>query len=1028
MGRALKVALACAALAAIAFVVGWHTWLGIDRGAGSWVAGDARATTAEAARRVAWRTPQPFAPELSNGGAVTRVALRRDGRCAVLATGERGRDASLWFVELDGGRVTSERPLLELDAPGDEVAPWFDGTVLVFASDRDGGSGGLDLWTSRFDGEWFGSAERIAGDVNSTADDTDPTLHDGELVFASDRGATGFDLYSARLDDSASTAASAVLRLATLSEDADERDPAFAPDGGSLWYCAARGDSYDLCRAFRAGTEWLAGERVEALSSAADERAPCPLGAGFELVFLRSTNDAGSSSATAWSAASVELGLVPALAWTLAEILLLTSLLALAAAAWFARDVSRYDTWIVALAISVLVHLLLFFLFGDVRMTGVSDSGAADDGGRAIRIHVAPAADSNGAGLTQNGAGRLRRADVESRITASELAPTTDLVALVGAAAEIASAPERSASEAPAAHTERAVADVESAPIPTASAARMPALPSDFVAVRRADPRAYERGLVRHTVASSNLPSSNLPASNLSASETATTGAALSVEANALAAPTADRSPTSPPTLSATAGASMRALQDVEVAAPPAPTPTSGAPSALAALAPTAATRAVAQPELVRFDTDPGPAAPRDEARMPTLLDAPLTAREPTPIAAPREVATPYASRTGPAKERALAENGGTRETEAAVANGLAYLARIQGPLGSWGPLDVRDAKYGEVAVGKTALATLAFLAAGHTHTSATEHSGVVRRALAFLLATPHRASAHFGDTSSYGHGIATFALAEALAITHDGALRDSVQLAVAHMLERQSSDPDPRKFGGWPYYYADPARSFDPWPRTSITAWHVLALESARLSGVSVPDVAFENAARFLDAARQPNADWYRYAHDPTRLRSAYPTLPASTPAALFALSCIGRDISGADSAGARRYVLDRAPRGYRFTNERDFVERGQGNPYFWYQGTLAMMRAGGSEWRRWNVALQATLLPAQESDGSWRPIDAYAQYARDDDEDRAYTTALCVLCLEAYYRYDLPLLRVDRSGTKAVDAAARSARPDRR
>jgi len=104
---------------------------------------------------------------------------------------------------------------------------------------------------------------------------------------------------------------------------------------------------------------------------------------------------------------------------------------------------------------------------------------------------------------------------------------------------------------------------------------------------------------------------------------------------------------------------------------------------------------------------------------------------------------------------------------------------------------------------------------------------------------------------------------------------------------------------------------------------------------------------------------------------------------------------------------VLERAPNGHRFTNEREFVERAQGNPYFWYQGSLAMMRVGGDAWRRWNVALQQTLLPSQAEDGSWRAIDPYAKYARDDERDRAYTTALCVLCLEVYYRYDLPLLR---------------------
>ena len=126
--------------------------------------------------------------------------------------------------------------------------------------------------------------------------------------------------------------------------------------------------------------------------------------------------------------------------------------------------------------------------------------------------------------------------------------------------------------------------------------------------------------------------------------------------------------------------------------------------------------------------------------------------------------------------------------------------------------------------------------------------------------------------------------------------------------------------------------------------------------------------------------------------------------------MSCIGRDVSGPEHAAEVRYVLERAPRGFRFTSEREFVERGQGNPYFWYQGTLLCFRIGGDAWRRWNAALQATLLPAQEADGSWQPIDVYARYARDDDDDRAYTTALCVLSLEVYYRYDLPLLTAGR------------------
>ena len=51
--------------------------------------------------------------------------------------------------------------------------------------------------------------------------------------------------------------------------------------------------------------------------------------------------------------------------------------------------------------------------------------------------------------------------------------------------------------------------------------------------------------------------------------------------------------------------------------------------------------------------------------------------------------------------------------------------------------------------------------------------------------------------------------------------------------------------------------------------------------------------------------------------------------------------------------------------------------------------------------------LLRAQSEDGSFKPIDVYAEYAADTDRDRSYTTAMCVLSLEVYYRYFTPLLK---------------------
>jgi hypothetical protein len=123
-------------------------------------------------------------------------------------------------------------------------------------------------------------------------------------------------------------------------------------------------------------------------------------------------------------------------------------------------------------------------------------------------------------------------------------------------------------------------------------------------------------------------------------------------------------------------------------------------------------------------------------------------------------------------------------------------------------------------------------------------------------------ASGHFGVSEAYSHGIATYALAECFALTGEQQLREPLERAVAHILAKQNHERDRRLFGGWSYFYSD-ERTYDRWPRSSITVWQVMALESARLSGITVPDQAFVDAAAFLSNARDADASWVRYNHD---------------------------------------------------------------------------------------------------------------------------------------------------------------------
>jgi len=434
------------------------------------------------------------------------------------------------------------------------------------------------------------------------------------------------------------------------------------------------------------------------------------------------------------------------------------------------------------------------------------------------------------------------------------------------------------------------------------------------------------------------------------------------------------------------AGTGIASALDVRVQGPSAPAvdrPARGAPSSASAVA--VATSGASAP---------GSLLERVVQAMP---------RGPQEIAAAAPSA--YSNRFGPAKAKAIEKYGGSVETERAVANGLRYLAKIQKPEGTWGERDVFDDKYGQLYVGKTALCVLAFLGAGHTPTSNSEHSKVVARALEQLLAVQDEDTGAFGMSSSYGHGISTYAIAECYGLTKDPRLRRSLESALTWILHNQGPRRDKKNRGGWGYF-SPGLRPEDDYARVSVTSWMVMALESARLSGIDLPPEVLPRAREYLEQSfDQPNG-WFRYNQKPSRLQSAWPTLPASTPAGGFALMLLGAPAGDRMVQAAISFTVERRPEAYRRYDDDDFVLRGQGNVYFWYYGTLCTFLAGGEAWERWNERLRQLLPAAQAPDGSFAPIDVYAREAGDTKADRSYSTAMCVLSLEIYYRYFTPLL----------------------
>lgn len=362
---------------------------------------------------------------------------------------------------------------------------------------------------------------------------------------------------------------------------------------------------------------------------------------------------------------------------------------------------------------------------------------------------------------------------------------------------------------------------------------------------------------------------------------------------------------------------------------------------------------------------------------------APLSAESPAQVAARPDGV--YANRDRASRAESVDRFGGAADTEAAVAAALAWLAVVQGPDGRWdaeqfgaggrNPLaQHQTAGVGRGAdVGVSALAMLAFLGAGNTHQNG-EYSQVVSRGLTYLLRSqrPGGEIAAGADDFSrmYCHGMATFGLAEVYALTLDPKLRRPLESAVAYSVAAQHPTE-----GGWRYHPGDRGD-------VSQFGWQVMALRSAQRTGIEIPGGAKLGMLRFLERASQGRYGGlagYRPGDRPSR---------PMTAEALVCRQFLDVVHGEAMASEAASFVLQETP------------GVGMANHYYWYYATLAMHQLQGDAWQRWNAALKQELLGAQqrggEFAGSWAPDGVWGRQG-----GRVFSTALCAMCLESYYRY---------------------------
>ncbi len=381
-------------------------------------------------------------------------------------------------------------------------------------------------------------------------------------------------------------------------------------------------------------------------------------------------------------------------------------------------------------------------------------------------------------------------------------------------------------------------------------------------------------------------------------------------------------------------------------------------------------------------------------AEQGTAIEATITAVAARRPKAP-QATSPYSLRVAEGRLGLVEQQGGSGQTESAVSAALKWLAATQSRDGRWDADDYGSGQEEMVLnqnrggagrnadTGVSALALLAFLGAGHSHLHG-DYQDTVRSGIDFLLRSQASDGSLFGESTLYAqmycHAMATFALAEAQAMTGDRRFQAAVERAVNFSIAAQNT-----AVGGWRYR---PGDSGD----TSQLGWQMMALASAERAGIGVPANTWQRVERFLGTVRRGNHGG---------LAAYRPDGPASTSMTAEAMYC-RLLLAETQNNRTEDAVLDEATAALlaSLPNEERV------NLYYWYYATLALHHRFAQDeratdaWQKWNDAMTsaivATQLTSGPNAGSWETNTIWGGYG-----GRIYTTAMATMCLEVYYRY---------------------------
>lgn len=195
-----------------------------------------------------------------------------------------------WGEPVSAESFGSTSPALNTSAT--EGCPILDPYTgdLYFASDREGGEGGLDIWRAPWGNGNWGTPENLGPPINSVTNDYCPTPSRGNrLFFVSRRDDPMGDIYVSRRGPNGYRTPERLPD--TINSDAQEWSPSFYEDDGDdvLFFSSTRNGNQDIFVSINMGPAIAVSE----LNTDADDARPNVSRDGLEMVF--DTNRGGGA-------------------------------------------------------------------------------------------------------------------------------------------------------------------------------------------------------------------------------------------------------------------------------------------------------------------------------------------------------------------------------------------------------------------------------------------------------------------------------------------------------------------------------------------------------------------------------------------------------------------------------------------------------------------------------------------------------------------------------------------------------------